>query len=293
MTNLAAAIILAIPESAVGMSVASKPNIDAYFERIGFSGSIAPTLETLVQLHALHPAAIPYENLDPLLGRPVRLDLANLQQKLLFDRRGGYCFEHNTLFRAMLRDLDFEVKTHAARVLWGTPPDVEPPLRHMVLTVDVAGASYLCDVGFGGQTATAPLRMRREAEQQTPHDTYRLMEVDGTWTVELQIDAAWHPLYSFELTERDDAFIAELNDKSDSSAFFTENLLAARSEKGRRLALWNVRLNTHTPGEPSEGRLLGSVAELREVLSGPMGLNLPADERLDAALQKIVDRGPD
>ena len=67
----------------------------------------------------------------------------------------------------------------------------------------------------------------------------------------------------------------------------------ARSEKNRRLALWNVRLNTHTVGGPSEALLLGSVAELRELLAGPMGLNLPADERLDTALQKIVARGPD
>jgi N-hydroxyarylamine O-acetyltransferase len=275
------------------MSVATKPNIDAYFERIGFAGSIAPTLETLTQLHALHPAAIPYENLDPLMGVPIRLDLANLQQKLLFDRRGGYCFEHNTLFRAMLQDLDFEVKTHAARVLWGTPPDVEPPLRHMVLTVDVAGVSYLCDVGFGGQTATAPLRMRREAEQETPHETYRLLEADGTWTVEVKLNEVWQPLYSFELEERSDDVLAELNDKADSSAFFTGNLLAARSEKGKRLALWNVRLNTHTVGAESEGRLLGSVAELREALSGPMGIPLPTDERLEAALQRIVDRGPE
>lgn len=293
MTNPVAAIILALPESAVGMSVAHKPNIDAYFERIGFSGSIAPTLETLTQLHALHPAAIPYENLDPLIGAPVRLDIANLQQKLLFDRRGGYCFEQNTLLRAMLLDLDFEVKTHGARVLWGTPPDVEPPLRHMVLTVDIAGVSYLCDVGFGGQTATAPLRMRREAEQETPHETYRLLEVDGTWTLEVKIDEVWRPLYSFELTERDDEELQVLNSKAASSSFFTDNLLVARSEKGRRLALWNVRLNTHTIGAPSEARLLTSVAELREVLSGPMGITLPPDERLDQALQRILDRGPD
>jgi len=275
------------------MSVAFKPNIDAYFERIGFSGSIAPTLETLTQLHALHPAAIPYENLDPLMGAPVRLDLPNLQKKLVFDRRGGYCFEQNTLLRAMLQDLDFEVKTHAARVLWGLSPGEEPPLRHMVLTVEVAGVNYLCDVGFGGQTATAPLRLRRDVEQQTPHETYRLLEADGIWTAEINLGATWHPLYAFDLVERDDAFLAKLNDKSGSSAFFTDNLLAARSEKGRRLALWNLRLNTHTTGAPSETRMLTSVAELREALSGPMGIALPADERLDAALQKIVDRGPE
>jgi len=283
--------MMALPESAVGMSVAFKPNIDAYFERIGFAGSIAPTLETLSQLHALHPAAIPYENLDPLMGAPVRLDLANLQQKLVFDRRGGYCFEHNTLFGAILQDLDFEVKVHGARVIWGTPEGEEPPLRHIVLTVDVAGVTYLCDVGFGGLTATAPLRLRSGAEQETPLDRYRLTETDGTWLAEVEIEGAWLQLFDFTLAELPEERIVELNDMADSSEFFTTELLAARIEKTRRLALGNTRLNIHTPGQPSESRQLTAVAELREVLSGTMGIALPADERLDAALQKIVDRG--
>ena len=273
------------------MSVAFKPNIDAYFERIGFAGSIAPTLETLSQLHALHPAAIPYENLDPLMGAPVRLDLPNLQQKLVFDRRGGYCFEHNTLLRAMLEDLDFEVKVHGARVIWGHAEDEEPPLRHIVLTVDLAGVRYLCDVGFGGLTATAPLRLRNGAEQETPLERYRLNEDAGRWLLEVEIDGAWQKLYDFTLAELGEERIVELNDIADSSEFFTTELLAARIERTRRLALGNTRLNIHTPGQPSEGRLLGSVAELRETLAGTMGIALPSDERLDAALQKIVERG--
>lgn len=282
---------MALPESAVGMSVAFKPNIDAYFERIGFAGSIAPTLETLTQLHALHPAAIPYENLDPLMGVPVRLDLANLQQKLVFDRRGGYCFEQNTLLRAILQDLDFEVKVHGARVIWGHEGDEEPPLRHIVLTVDVAGVTYLCDVGFGGLTATAPLRLRSGAEQETPLDRYRLTDADGLWLLEVEIDGAWLKLFDFTLAELSEERIVELNDIADSSEFFTTQLLAARIEKTRRLAISDTRLNIHAPGQPSESRALGSVAELREVLSGMMGIALPSDERLDAALQKIVERG--
>lgn len=273
------------------MSVAFKPNIDAYFERIGFAGSIAPTLETLSQLHALHPAAIPYENLDPLMGVPVRLDLANLQQKLVFDRRGGYCFEQNTLLRAILIDLDFEVKVHGARVLWGHAEDEEPPLRHIVLTVDVAGVTYLCDVGFGGLTATAPLRLRSGAEQETPLDRYRLTDTDGQWLLEVEIDGAWLKLFDFTLAEFGDERIVVLNDLADSSEFFTTELLAARLERTRRLALSNTRLNIHTLGQPSETRVLGSVAEMREVLSGTMGIALPTDERLDAALQRIIERG--
>ncbi len=279
------------PESAVGMSVAFKPNIDAYFERIGFAGSIAPTLETLSQLHAMHPAAIAYENLNPLMGAPIRLDLPNLQQKLVFDKRGGYCFEHNTLFRAILEDLDFEVKVHGARVIWGTPEGEEPPLRHIVLTVDVSGVTYLCDVGFGGMTAPAPLRLRDGAEQETPLDRYRLTREDGTWLVEVEIADEWLKLYDFTMAELGEERIAELNDIADSSEFFTTELLAARIEKTRRLTLGNTRLNIHTPGQPSESRQLISVAELRETLSSTMGIALPVDERLDAALQKIVDRG--
>lgn len=271
--------------------MAFRPNIDAYFERIGFAGSIAPTLETISQLHALHPAAIAYENLDPLMGAPVRLDLPNLQQKLVFDRRGGYCFEHNILFRSILQDLDFEVRLHGARVLWGTPEDEEPPLRHIVLTVDVSGVTYLCDVGFGGMTATAPLRLRNGAEQATPLEPYRLTEIDGAWLLEVQVEGEWLKLYDFTTAELGEERIIELNDIADTSKFFTTELLAARIEKSRRLALGNAKLNIHTPGQPSEGRLLTSVAELREVLTGTMGIALPADERLDAALQKIIDRG--
>src|SRR5690349_12077583 len=107
---------MAAPESGGRISMSDDPNIDAYFERIGFSGSIAPTLQTLETLHALHPAAIPFENLDPLMGVPVRLELKNLEQKLLFDKRGGYCFEHNLLFKAMLEDLGYDAAGLAARV---------------------------------------------------------------------------------------------------------------------------------------------------------------------------------
>ncbi len=284
---------MALPESAVGMSVAAKANIDAWFERIGFAGSIAPSLETLSQLHQLHPAAIPYENLDPLMGVPIRLDLANLQQKLLFDRRGGYCFEHNLLFKAMLEELDYEVKMHGARVLWGLEEGEEPPLRHLVLTVEVAGVTYLADVGFGGQTATAPLRLRADQPQATPLDTFRLLESEGTWQVDIDIGGEWRALYSFERTERSMDELLALNEAAASSAFFTRNLLVTRVEKTRRLALFNTKLNIHTVGAPSEGRLIGSVAELRDLLTGTFGLQLPNDERLEPALLRIIEREPD
>lgn len=273
------------------MSVASKANIDAWFERIGFAGSIAPSLETLSQLIQLHTAAIAFENLDPLMGVPIRLDLPNLQQKLLFDRRGGYCLEHNLLFKAMLEELDFEVKIHGSAVRWGHDDDEDLPPNHVVLTVDLAGVTHLVDVGFGGLTPTAPLRLRTDLEQTTPHETFRLTETDGLWRLEVRIGEDWKPLYTFDRTELGDEQLQAINETVSTRGPQVERLIAARAEKGRRLALGNLRFNTHVTGGDSEARMLTSVAELREVLSGPFGIALPNDERLDVALQKIVDGG--
>ncbi|MDC9822856.1 arylamine N-acetyltransferase [Devosia sp. ZB163] len=270
------------------MSVASKANIDAWFERIGFAGSIAPSLETLGQLVQMHVAAIPFENLDPLMGAPVRLDLSNLQQKLLFDRRGGYCLEHNLLLKAMLEELDYEVKAHAAVVLWNHSEPTDDPPTHLVLTVGVAGVTYLVDVGFGGQTPTAPLRLRSELEQATPHEPFRLIDDAGTWRLESLIGEDWRPLYRFTLAPVSDDELGQMNERASSSPTFRDGLIASRAEKGRRLVLGNLRFVIHVTGGESEARMLTSVAELREVLSGPLGIHLPAADRLDPALDRIV-----
>lgn len=264
------------------------PNIDAYFERIGFSGSIAPTLQTLEALHALHPAAIPFENLDPLMGVPVRLELKNLEQKLLFEKRGGYCFEQNLLFKAVLEDLGFPVKSLAARVNWNHPPEEERPLSHMVLLVDVNGSDYLADVGFSAATLTAPLRVRADTEQPTPHETFRLVEADPGWRLEVQIAGEWRGVYTFEEIEKTFDDYVVLNDTIQSDTNFRDNVIAARSEKGRRLALQNTRLRIHNVGGETETRTLGGVAEVKDVLATLFGIMLPAAEKLDPALARVV-----
>ena len=133
-------------------------DLDAYFHRVGYAGPRAATLEALRWLHARHAEAIPYENLDPLVGRPVRLDPASLERKLVRGGRGGYCFEQNLLFRHVLEALGFRVTGLAARVLWNAVEGVVPPRGHMVLRVELADGPYLADVGFGGQSLTGPLR---------------------------------------------------------------------------------------------------------------------------------------
>src|SRR5690349_16677548 len=89
----------------LNMPIYSPDELDSYFRRIGYSGSIEPSLDTLTSLHRLHPAAISFESLDPFMGRPVRLDHEALHAKLIRSRRGGYCHEHNLLFHDLLSTL--------------------------------------------------------------------------------------------------------------------------------------------------------------------------------------------
>jgi N-hydroxyarylamine O-acetyltransferase len=101
----------------------SEFQLDKYLERIGVHGTVRPDLATLTALHAAHADAIPFEGLDPLLRRPVKLDLVSLQAKLVCSRRGGYCFEQNILFKAALEAIGFKVTGLAARVRWMAPPE--------------------------------------------------------------------------------------------------------------------------------------------------------------------------
>lgn len=268
--------------------MSEEANIDAYFERIGFAGSIAPTLQTLELLHALHPAVIPFENLDPLMQVPVRLELSNLQQKLLFERRGGYCLEQNLLFKAVLETLGFPVRGLGARVLLGHPEGGERPISHVLLAVDIGGATYIADVGFGGQTPTAPLRLKADVEQPTPHEAFRLSGGEPEWRLEFRRGEAWQPLYSFDLSEKSFEDYQSINDMTSSGPTFSRNLVAARAEKGRRLTLRNDRFTIHPLGGAAESRTLSGTAELREVLSGPFGIALPQSDRLEPALEKAL-----
>src|SRR5258706_13268600 len=150
-------------------------DLDAYFRRIGYSGERTPTLDTLRALQCRHTEAIPFENLNPLLGWPVRLDAASLEQKLVRDGRGGYCFEQNLLFLHVLKALGFSVLGLAARVLWNVPAGVITSRSHMLLRVDIGEEPYIADVGFGGQVLTGPLRLEPDTEQATPHEPFRLL----------------------------------------------------------------------------------------------------------------------
>jgi N-hydroxyarylamine O-acetyltransferase len=130
-------------------------DLPAYLRRIGYAGGLEPSRATLEALHLAHATAIPFENLDILLGRPIRLDLASLQAKLVRGGRGGYCFEQNLLFAAVLEHLGFALTRLAARVRLRA--DRVNPRTHMTLAVAVEGERVLADVGFGVEGLLLPV----------------------------------------------------------------------------------------------------------------------------------------
>ena len=264
-------------------------DLDAYFHRIGHDGGLAPTLDTLRALHLRHPETIPFENLNPLLGWPVRLDPAALEQKLVRDGRGGYCYEHNLLFRHVLESIGFRVAGFAARVLWNAPEGTVRPKTHMLLGVEVGRERYLADVGFGGQTPTAPLRLEPGVEQETPHGRFRLVPAGDGFVLETEVRGAWRGMYRFDLREQHavDYEVANWFVSTHPGSHFRASLLAARPAPSRRYGLWDNELSVHTAGG-TEKRVLTTAAELRSVLTDVFRITLPAVPELDTALARAA-----
>src|SRR5579872_3194705 len=141
---------------------------NAWLARIGYSGSTAPTLETLNRLIFAHSHAIAYETMDIMLGRPPKLDIQTLQDKMIIAGRGGYCFEQNMLFRAGLRSLGYRITSLQGRVVRGLAIDAPRPAIHMLLKVELPEGNFLADVGFGNLAPTSALLLVPQIEQKTP-----------------------------------------------------------------------------------------------------------------------------
>ncbi|MCE1205316.1 MAG: arylamine N-acetyltransferase [Holophagaceae bacterium] len=174
-------------------------DLGAYLRRIGLKEPPRADLAGLRALHLAHATTIPFENLDIQMGLPIPLDLASLQAKLVRQERGGYCFEHNTLFQAVLKELDFDVIACEARVRLGAQGML--PRTHMLLLVRLEGADWLADVGFGGEGLLGPVPLDEAAHSQFLN-TYRVAEEGGLRVLQSFHHGAWEDLYAFEPAPR-------------------------------------------------------------------------------------------
>ena len=265
-------------------------DLELYFGHISYDGPARADLATLQALQLLHPQAIAFENLDPLTGRRVHLDLSSLQRKLVDEHRGGYCFEHNGLFQAVLRAIGFKVTPLGARVVWSAPPTL-PPRTHSLSLVEVDDANYIVDVGFGALTPTAPLRLELDVEQETPHERMRLRRDHGDYVLEGLTESSWRALYRFDLQAQlpTDYAMANWYVSTFPESHFVNRLGVAIAAPGRRYTLRGAELSVHDFRTGTTRARIESVSELRNVLTDTFRIRLPDEPRLEAALERMVE----
>ncbi len=254
--------------------------LDEYFARIGWAGDRAPTYETLAGLLRRHMTAIPFENLDVLLGRPPKLDLDGLQRKLVRERRGGYCFEHASLFGAVLDSLGFETARHSARVVLFTPRD-SAPRTHMFLTVALPQGRFVVDPGFGGPAPLAPVLLA-EGSPTTPGATHWFARDGDAWILRTERDGK--PLDAWVSTlERDhpvDFEVANHFTATHPDSPFLHMLMMSRFTEGGRVTVMNRDVAIAGAGKTDATRLPDRRA-LRELLQDHFGFDLPDVEQLN------------
>ncbi|MGJ4897274.1 MULTISPECIES: arylamine N-acetyltransferase family protein [unclassified Bradyrhizobium] len=250
--------------------MAGELQLDSYLARIDYRGPLAPDLSTLAALQAAHVDALPFEALDPLMGRPVHVDLRSVQQKLVLGRRGGYCFEQNVLFQAVLEAIGFKTTGLAGRVRWrSAPTDPLGPRQHMMLLVEVDGRPYLVDVGFGICMMDAPIRLELGPEQQTPMGTFRVGTWDGLYTVSAKQPTGWRMMYAFDLAPQihADYVLGSWYTSTSPNVPATHTLMMERVEPGIRHKLVTRRYQRQArDGEVVEERVIESAAELGRVI---------------------------
>jgi N-hydroxyarylamine O-acetyltransferase len=265
----------------------------AWLKRIGYSGPITPTLETLNRLILAHSHSISYETLDIMLGRPPKLDVASLQSKMITSKRGGYCFEQNMLFRAGLRSLGYRITSLQGRVVRGLEIDAQRPAIHMLLQVALPEGAYLADVGFGNLAPTSALLLSPQIEQETPHELMRFIDVGGELTLQARLKHGWQHIYRVIPYPRYDGEYEITNwyTGTHPETPYQGNIIVAKPGPNRtRITMYNARVTVRDADGQAKKRWLTTDSEFRDVLRGEFGLNM-SDEDIGRCIAVMKAKG--
>lgn len=269
-----------------------RPDLDAYFARLGYRGPTTPTVDTLHALSYAHVSTIPFENLDVLLGVGIDLAPEAVEAKLVGAGRGGYCFEQNSLFLHVLTALGFDARPLSARVRVGRARAYTPARTHVFVRVELADGPWLCDVGVGGSSLTGALRLALDVEQATPHEPRRLI-AEGTWDGltrrspdarlfhQVRHGDAWADVCEFTLEEMPeiDRVVGNWYTSTHPTSHFKDRLIAARATPSGRLTLVDRELTRRGHDGAATVEPIETHAELLAVLAREFGLRLPAGTR--------------
>lgn len=263
----------------------NKPlDVDAYLQRIKYKGPPGNSLETLRELHACHAFNIPFENLDIHLGRRISLDQTALFNKLIKDKRGGYCHEINSLFYYLLKRLGFNVNLLMARVMLGS--ELTAPKLHQLLLVEIAGGNWIVDPGFGGNGLIAPLPLKEGSEEKQFSEKFRLLtdEIRGH-ILQSGMENKWLSLYSFDLAFYYPVDYTPANYFSSTSpdSVFTQKRICMKPTPEGRIVLTDMELNIRRNGISTKHRITGP-QEYLEILQKHFGIELPANTKFQAGM---------
>jgi len=248
-------------------------DVPAYFQRIGYRGAVAPAVGTLRLIHGAHLFTVPFENLDIGLGRRIECDEDAAVRKIVERKRGGFCYELNGAFAALLRALGFQVtllSARAARANGGEGPEFD----HLTLRVDLE-EPWLADVGFG-DSFLEPLRVTAGLEQPEGPRIFRLLDDAGVWRLEMREPGMpWKKQYSFTLRPRALAEFAGMCHYHQNSpeSHFTQKRICTRATANGRVTLAEFRLIFTRDGHREE-KVLGSEEERSEALREYFGVVL-------------------
>jgi N-hydroxyarylamine O-acetyltransferase len=240
-------------------------NLPAYLDRIGYTGPVAPTLEVLRAVHRTHLLRVPFENLDISRGRKIVVDADAAARKIVEERRGGFCYEMNAAFAALLEAIGFRVTLLSARVT-RQGGAFGPEFDHLTLRVDMK-EPWLADVGFG-DSFVEPLRLQPGLEQQDRGQVFRIAEDSECLQLEKrEADSTWKAMYRFTLQPRrlpDFAEMCHYHQTSPESGF-TRKRLCSRATDDGRITLSDMKLTITRNGQKEE-QTLASENEWRAAL---------------------------
>ncbi|MDQ0387854.1 arylamine N-acetyltransferase [Streptomyces mutabilis] len=263
------------------------PQVDAYLRRLGAEYPAWPTLDALRELHLRHLRTVPFENLSVHLGEEIVLQEERLLDKVVGARRGGFCYELNGLFAALLTALGYEVTLLAARV-YGEGGALGIPYDHLALLVrTVDGGDWLADVGFGAHSH-GPLEFGERGEQEDPGGTFRIVEAgpdeagvrgghDTARAADLDVLRDGQAVYRVELRPRvlgDFVSGAWWHSTSPRSHFLRSPVCSRLTEDGGRITLSGRRLTTTTPDGGREERELATDEEVLAAYRDRFGVHL-------------------
>lgn len=249
-----------------------------YLERIGLKEFPKPDEEGLKQAHAAQAFSIPFENFDIHLGRLISLKPEDLAAKLIYGKRGGYCFELNGIFHLALKSLGFSVQPVLARVLYGRS---DPGARtHQVLVVTISGRKWLADIGFGGPGLRLPLPMVVDRFEEQYGERYRLRQ-DPTYGMILQKESknAIVDLYSFDERERTmdvDIDMANHFTATWPDSIFRLHRMCALPKPWGRITLVDMELSIYRDGQ-STIRTLSPGSSYMDAITQNFGISLNVD----------------